>query len=164
LNVGDLIIRDNTTTKITISRTTGTINTVGNLLSTNLTGTLLTAAQTNITSVGTLGSLAVTGAITSASLPASGTVLWGTSASRTQTKNDAGAIASKSGFFETSAPTNYYAGASSWQHMFESRHSNDGNNYALQIAGSFFDQILYFEETFLIQSRIYKELLKKNDL
>jgi len=63
------------------------------------------------------------------------------------TKNDAGAIASGSGFFETTAPVNYYSGASSWQHLIESRHSNDANNYALQIAGSFFDQNLYFRKT-----------------
>ncbi|WP_428295675.1 hypothetical protein [Hyphomicrobium sp.] len=78
---------------------------------------------------------------------ATGTLLWGNAASRTQTKDDAGAIASKSGFFETAAPTNYYTGASSWQHMIEARHSNDANNYALQIAGSFFDQDLYFRKT-----------------
>lgn len=72
---------------------------------------------------------------------------WGNSAARTETKDDAGAIASKSGFFETSAPTNYYAGASSWQHLIESRHSNNGNNYALQIAGSFYDQKLYMRKT-----------------
>jgi hypothetical protein len=56
LNVGNLIIRDNTTTKITIERTTGNITTTGDLSATNLTGTLLTAAQTNITQVGTLTS------------------------------------------------------------------------------------------------------------
>jgi hypothetical protein len=63
------------------------------------------------------------------------------------TKDDAGALASGSGFFETSSPTNYYTGATSWQHLIESRHNNDGNNYALQIAGSFFDQNLYFRKT-----------------
>jgi len=72
---------------------------------------------------------------------------WGNSATRTDTKNDAGAIASKSGFFETSGPTNYYSGASSWQHLIEARHSNDSNNYAMQIAGSFFDQNFYGRKT-----------------
>jgi|GEM_PF-4052604 len=80
-------------------------------------------------------------------LRATGQVLWGESAARTEYKNDAGALASKSGFFQTYAPANYYAGASSWQHLIENRHSNDGNNYALQIAGSFFDQNLYFRKT-----------------
>ena len=74
-------------------------------------------------------------------------VYWGDSFSRTDTKNDAGAAGSKSGFFQTSSPTNYYAGASSWQHMIESRHSNDGNNYSMQIAGSFFDQNFYGRKT-----------------
>ncbi len=76
-----------------------------------------------------------------------GTVLWGGNASRTEVKNDAGAIASKSGFFDTDNPVNYYSGAASWQHLIESRHRNDANNYALQIAGSFFDQELYFRKT-----------------
>lgn len=62
-------------------------------------------------------------------------------------KSDAGAQASHSGFFETAAPVNYYSGANSWQHLIESRHSNDANNFALQIAGSFFDQSLYFRKT-----------------
>jgi hypothetical protein len=130
----------------------------GNLSGTSIVGTLTTAAQTNITSVGTLSSVSVTGnvqggnlttagAINSASMTATGTVLWGSAASRTQTKDDAGSQASKSGFFETASPVNYYTGANSWQHMLEARHSNDANNYALQIAGSFFDQILYFRKT-----------------
>lgn len=67
--------------------------------------------------------------------------------SRTETRDDAGQIATQSGFFETSAPTNYYAGAGSWQHLIDVRHSNNGNNYALQISGSFFDQNLYFRKT-----------------
>jgi hypothetical protein len=42
---------------------------------------------------------------------------------------------------------NYPAGAASWWHLIESRHSNPANNYALQIAGSFFDQNLYVRKT-----------------
>jgi hypothetical protein len=74
-------------------------------------------------------------------------ILWGNSNTRTVTKDDAGTIASKSGFFESSSPTNYYSGASSWQHLIEARHSNDSNNYAMQIAGSFFDQVFYGRKT-----------------
>jgi hypothetical protein len=48
---------------------TGNI-TGGNLSGTSIVGTLTTAAQTNITSVGTLGSLAVTGTITAATVNA----------------------------------------------------------------------------------------------
>jgi hypothetical protein len=76
-----------------------------------------------------------------------GAITWGNSNSRTDSKNDAGAAASKSGFFETASPTNYPAGASSWWHLMEARHSNNANNYALQIAGSFFDQNLYTRKT-----------------
>ena len=54
----------------------GNVN-AGNVTATNLTGTLLTAAQTNITSVGTLGSLSVTGNVSAANLVSS-FGLWGT--------------------------------------------------------------------------------------
>ena len=46
-----------------------------NVVATNLTGTLQTAAQTNITSVGTLGSLAVTGNISGANLNFTGNLV-----------------------------------------------------------------------------------------
>ncbi|HLL73563.1 MAG TPA: hypothetical protein VK363_19140 [Pyrinomonadaceae bacterium] len=77
----------------------------------------------------------------------SGGLTWGGANSRTDAKNNAGAIASRSGFFEASAPVNYPAGATNWWHLIESRHSNPANNYALQIAGSFFDQNLYARKT-----------------
>ncbi|MEW5849918.1 MAG: hypothetical protein AB2A00_14075 [Myxococcota bacterium] len=78
---------------------------------------------------------------------ADGAVIWGTLQSRTETKDDLGALATRSGFFETSAPVNAYPGASSWQHVLDVRHSNNANNYALQVAGSFFDQDLWFRKT-----------------
>ena len=74
-------------------------------------------------------------------------VYWGSSAARTETKDDASIQGSKSGFFETNRPVNYYVGANDWQHLIEARHSNNANNYALQIAGSFFDQNLYMRKT-----------------
>ena len=55
----------------------------GNLSGTNIVGTLTTAAQPNITSVGTLSSLAVTGNITSGNL--SGTSIVGTLTTAAQT-------------------------------------------------------------------------------
>ena len=55
----------------------------GNLSGTNIVGTLTTAAQTNITSVGTLGSLSVTGNVTGGNL--SGTDIVGTLTTATQT-------------------------------------------------------------------------------
>ena len=69
---------------------------------------------------------------------------------RTETRTDAGLqgnAGAQSGFFETSTPVNYPAGATSWWHMIDVRHSNNSNNFALQIAGSFFDQDLYYRKT-----------------
>ncbi|WP_233603746.1 hypothetical protein [Pedobacter sp. KBW01] len=69
---------------------------------------------------------------------------------QTQTRNDAGLqgdAGAVSGFFETVAPVNYPAGASTWWHLLDVRHSNSNNNYAMQFAGSFFDQELYFRKT-----------------
>jgi hypothetical protein len=85
--------------------------------------------------------------LTIVSSSTSSTLKYGANNSRTFTKSDAGATASQSGFFETSSPTNYYSGASSWQHLMEARHSNNSNNYAMQIAGSFFDQDFYGRKT-----------------
>ena len=83
--------------------------------------------------------------------------------SRTETRNDAGLIATQSGFFQTAAPSpstswptstasassNFDASgnATSWWHLIDTRHSNNGNNYALQISGGFFDQSLYYRKT-----------------
>lgn len=81
---------------------------------------------------------------------ANGTFGFGSSNTRTETRDNAGLqgnAGAQSGFFETSAPVNYPAGATSWWHLIDSRHSNNGNNYALQLSGSFFDQELYFRKT-----------------
>lgn len=67
--------------------------------------------------------------------------------SRTETRDNAGQMSTQSGFFETSAPVNFPAGASSWWHLIDTRHSNPTNNYSMQIAGSFFDQELWFRKT-----------------
>ncbi len=79
--------------------------------------------------------------------------------SRTETRNDAGQIATQSGFFETNTPVNFPAGASSWWHLIDTRHSNNANNYALQIAGSFFDQDLWFRKTNSIGTQAWSKLL-----
>jgi hypothetical protein len=80
-----------------------------------------------------------------------GSVAWSNiSGHRTLTRVDAGLQGSsgaRSGFFETFEPINYYTGASNWQHLIEARHSNDENNFAMQLAGSFFDQALWFRKT-----------------
>ena len=65
----------------------------------------------------------------------------------TQTHDDAGAAGGASGFYQTAAPVNFPTGATGWWHLIEDRHTNTGNNYALQIAGSFSDQNLYFRKT-----------------
>jgi hypothetical protein len=72
------------------------------------------------------------------------------SGQRTLTRDDAGLqgnAGARSGFFQSEVPVNYYSGATSWQHLIESRHTNDSNNYAMQIAGSFFDQEFYVRKT-----------------
>ncbi|CAH0277432.1 MULTISPECIES: SlyX family protein [unclassified Pedobacter] len=72
------------------------------------------------------------------------------SIAQTQTRDNAGLqgnAGAVSGFFETVNPINYPAGASNWWHLLDVRHSNSVNNFAMQFAGSFFDQNLYFRKT-----------------
>lgn len=78
------------------------------------------------------------------------TVVWGEFDSRTERRNDAGLqgnAGAKSGFYETPTPTNFPSGAGSWWHLLDIRHSNPGNNFAMQFAGSFYDQDLFFRKT-----------------
>ena len=70
-NVGNLGATNANLTSITAS---GNI-TGGNLSGTNIVGTLTTAAQTNITSVGTLGALTVTGNISGGNLNVTGNIV-----------------------------------------------------------------------------------------
>jgi hypothetical protein len=91
------------------------------------------------------------GRITSIRTAVTITPNWGDiSGQRTLARDDAGLqgnAGARSGFFQTESPVNYYTGATSWQHLIESRHTNDSNNYAMQIAGSFFDQEFYVRKT-----------------
>ena len=86
-------------------------------------------------------------------LELTGRLWYGNGYSRTETRDDAGLqgnVGAQSGFFETSNPSpasDWPTGASSWWHLIDCRHSNTANNYALQIAGSFFDQDLYYRKT-----------------
>ncbi|MFD1631683.1 hypothetical protein [Pseudopedobacter beijingensis] len=69
---------------------------------------------------------------------------------QTQTRDNAGLQGSEgamSGFFETSQPLNYPVDDSNWWHLLDVRHSNTSNNFAMQFAGSFFNQDLYFRKT-----------------
>lgn len=80
-------------------------------------------------------------------------IYYGNRNSRTSTRNsaglrgDAGAL---SGFFETDSPTpasEWYVDAAGPQHMIDVRYSDPNTNYALQIAGSIYNQELYFRKT-----------------
>lgn len=76
--------------------------------------------------------------------------VWGVDNSRTETRDNAGLQGNQgalSGFFQSAAPVNYPTGASGWWHLLDVRHSNATNNYAMQFAGSFFDQQLWFRKT-----------------
>ncbi len=75
-------------------------------------------------------------------------------------QGDAGAT---SGFFETYTPFNYPAGANSWWHLLDVRHSNNSNNYAMQFAGSFFNQELYFRKTNNNPSQPWSKVVLEND-
>ena len=95
-------------------------------------------------------------------LQLSGTIRYGNSGVRTESRNNAGLqgnAGAKSGFYETYAPENFPKDASSWWHLIDSRHSNNDNNYAMQIAGSFFDQKLYFRKTNSNPTEAWKEIV-----
>jgi hypothetical protein len=109
--------------------------------------------------VGTSGpaeKLDVTGSIRASSI-----VYWGANGGRTESRDNAGLqgdAGAKSGFFETESPANYYSGASSWQHLLDVRHNNPANNYAMQFAGSFFDQRLFFRKTNNNAAQAWREI------
>lgn len=91
------------------------------------------------------GAVGVTGNVT-----ATGTVSWGDADTRSETRNDAGLqgnAGGRSGFYQTQNPVNFPPGASSWWHLLDVRHSNTTNIYALQVAGSFFNQDLWYRKT-----------------
>lgn len=106
----------------------------------------------------------------SGNVHASGIMYWGNSDTRTETRDDAGLqgnAGAKSGFYETSAPApaaNWPSGASSWWHLLDVRHSNSANNYAMQFAGSFFDQKLYFRKTNGSATQAWTEIITASTL
>lgn len=94
-------------------------------------------------------------------LELSGGLYYGISNSRTERRNNAGLqgnSGAQSGFFETDVPSNFYSGASSWQHLIDVRHNNPANNYAMQIAGSFFDQRFFVRKTNNNAAQAWSEL------
>lgn len=97
-------------------------------------------------------------------LEITGKLYYGNNQSRTEYRTNAGLDAgggAQSGFFENDGATvtNYPAGASSWWHLIDCRHNNNANNYALQIAGSFFDQDLYYRKTNNNPSQSWSKIL-----
>jgi hypothetical protein len=75
---------------------------------------------------------------------------WGEGDTRTESRNDAGLqgnAGAKSGFYQTSNPINFPTGAQDWWHLLDIRHSAPSNNFAMQFAGNFYDQSLYFRKT-----------------
>ena len=99
----------------------------------------------------------------------SGTFGFGASNTRTEQRLDAGLqgnAGAQSGFFQNdgSTVTNYPSGASGWYHLIDCRHSNPVNDYAMQFAGSFFDQNLYFRKTNNNPSQAWSRVMTSNDV
>ena len=99
---------------------------------------------------------------------ADGVVMWGNAQTRTESRAAAGAmgVGVRSGFYETDNPNplaQWPPGASSWWHLMDVRHSNTANNYALQIAGSFFNQELWFRKTNDNANQAWSRFLSTND-
>jgi hypothetical protein len=94
-------------------------------------------------------------------LQLSGTIKYGNAGVRTEYRNNAGlqGAGALSGFYEAYTPENFPKDASSWWHLIDSHHSNLSNNYAMQIAGSFFDQKLYFRKTNNNPAEAWKEFV-----
>lgn len=85
-----------------------------------------------------------------AGITSNGPVSWAEAGSRTEPRDNAGLrgdAGAKSGFFQTPNPVNFPPGATSWWYLLDVRHSNPSNNHAMQFAGSFSDQKLWFRKT-----------------
>ncbi|RQO69381.1 hypothetical protein DBR43_14945 [Pedobacter sp. KBW06] len=83
-----------------------------------------------------------------------------------QSRNDAGLqgnAGATSGFFDAYNPINYPAGATGWWHFLDVRHSNGNNNLAMQFAGSFYDQQLFFRKTIDNPSTAWSKVLLEID-
>ena len=92
--------------------------------------------------------------------------VWGVNDSRTDYRQDAGLrgdAGAKSGFFQANAPVNYPGGASGWWHLLDVRHTELGNNYAMQFSGGFFDQNLYFRKTNNNPSQSWSKIVLETD-
>lgn len=103
-------------------------------------------------------------------IKSNGVVYWGDSYTRTETRPDAGLqgnAGARSGFFQTNSPSpssHWPPGASSWWHLLDIRHSNDANNYAMQFAGSFYNQDLWFRKTAGSPTQSWSRVISSNDI
>jgi hypothetical protein len=107
------------------------------------------------------------GAVVTGDLSVTGVASWGRLDTRTEVRADAGlqgSAGARSGFFETSGPVNFPQGAQSFWHLLDVRHSNPANNYAMQLAGSFYDQNLWFRKTNNNPAQPWLRLLSTADL
>lgn len=80
----------------------------------------------------------------------------------TQIRDNAGLPTTQSGFYETNNPQNYPSGATSRWHLLDIRHSDAGNNYGLQLSGSFFDQSLWFRKTNNNGNQLWSKIVAEN--
>lgn len=95
-------------------------------------------------------------------LQLSGTIRYGNSGVRTESRNNAGLqgnAGAMSGFYETYAPLNFPKDDNNWWHLIDVRHSNPNNNYAMQFSGSFFDQKMYFRKTNANVAQSWREIV-----
>jgi hypothetical protein len=65
-------------------------------------------------------------------------IVFGDNANKTSNNNDWNS-ALPSGFYEQFGPSGTGTPTENWYHMMNSRHSNTGSNYQMQISGNFFD-------------------------
>lgn len=84
-------------------------------------------------------------------------------AQETKPKDDAGQMGGTSGFYETYNPVNFPTGANGWWHLLDVRHSNVNNNFAMQFAGSFFDQNLWFRKTNNVPNAEWSRLITETN-
>jgi hypothetical protein len=108
-------------------------------------------------------------------LELTGNLWYGNGNSRTQTRANAGLrgdAGAQSGFYDfnqlsgNSQDYNYPSGVSgnTWWHLIDVRHSNPGNNYAMQLSGNFSDQDLYTRKTNDNPSQSWSRVVTSRDI